>query len=402
MPMLRAALCLVTAAALGSPGCKQREQAPPPPLASASASARRGSSIAPPEPPPEPRQGMVWIPGGALVAGTPPDAFPRLADEEIPGEQFILGGFYVDVFPYPNEEGAIPLTNVSRDEARTLCQEAGKRLCSELEWERACKGPNNHAYEYGERYRAEVCSTGSQPLLRPNGLRVGCRSDFGVRDLHGGAFQWTSSSWNRGTQGDLVTVRGGNGPHGELVGRCSNGQGKPAATHSAQIGFRCCAGPENTAQVELNIAHARKLDARGIIDKKLTAKLLDALPEAAEQALSGRGDPAIDRLWSWWPVGNDELVAASVCAGLGQRPACGILVARQTLGKINVLEWVPSGFWAATLHAEFDPRDVWMVGGDETGLYKQLISYVWGKLRVGPKERRLPKPPPKKKAKAKK
>ena len=42
-----------------------------------------------------------------------------------------------------------------------------------------------------------------------------------------------------------------------------------------------------------------------------------------------------------------------------------------------------------------------MVGGDETGLYKQLISYVWGKLRIGPKERRLPKPPPKPKKKKK-
>ena len=124
MPMPRAALCMVTALALGLPGCVEREQAAPAPLLSASASARKASSIAPPEPPPEPRQGMVWIPAGALVAGTPPDAFPRLADEEIPGEQFILGGFYVDVYPYPNEEGATPLTSVSRDEARTLCQEA--------------------------------------------------------------------------------------------------------------------------------------------------------------------------------------------------------------------------------------------------------------------------------------
>jgi hypothetical protein len=32
-----------------------------------------------------------------------------------------------------------------------------------------------------------------------------------------------------------------------------------------------------------------------------------------------------------------------------------------------------------------------MVGGDELGLYKQLVSYVWGKLRIGPKERRVPK-----------
>ena len=129
---------------------------------------------------------MEFIPGGALVAGTPVNSFPRVADEEMAGLQLVLGGFYVDVFAYPNEEGAIPLTNVTRAEARTLCEQRDKRLCSELEWERACKGPDNKIYEYGDRYRPEVCGTGSRPMLSPSGLRVGCKSDFGVYDLHGG------------------------------------------------------------------------------------------------------------------------------------------------------------------------------------------------------------------------
>ena len=73
-------------------------------------SARASSSIAAPEVLPEPRQGMVWIPRGPLVAGTPEGSLPRVADEEMPGEQVILKGYYIDVFPYPNEEGAIPLS----------------------------------------------------------------------------------------------------------------------------------------------------------------------------------------------------------------------------------------------------------------------------------------------------
>jgi sulfatase modifying factor 1 len=358
-------------------------------LPSASASAQKGSSIQPPDAPPEPRKGMVFIPGGALVAGTPPDAFPRLADEEIPGEQFILNGFYIDVFPYPNEEGAIPLTNVTQAEAAALCAEKSKRLCTELEWERACKGPSNRAYEYGDR--ADACATGSQPILRPSGLRVACRSDFGVRDLHGGAFEWTSSRWTRRDATGLVTVRGGNGVHGELVGRCANGQGRPPGERSGSIGFRCCAGPENTAEVSLLMAHARKLEPRVSIDRGLTAKLLEAMPESARTDLVGKGQPSVDRLWSWWPAGNDELVIGSVCAGMGQRPGCGVMIARMSLGRPHVLEWVSSGYWAATLHPEYDPRDVWLVGGDELGPFKRLISYVWGKLRIGPKERRIPK-----------
>ena len=111
---------------------------------------------------------MVWIPGGALVAGTPPDARPRKVDEEMPGEQVILHGYYVDVFPYPNEEGAIPLTNVSQSEAQALCSERSKRLCTELEWERACKGPQNHPYEYGDRHRPDH---GHRAGVPPLGVR---------------------------------------------------------------------------------------------------------------------------------------------------------------------------------------------------------------------------------------
>src|SRR5262247_3411935 len=80
---------------------------------------------------PEPRPGMVWIPQGVLIAGTPPDRLPRIADEEMPGEQVVLHGFYIDEYPHPNEIGAIPTTNVTQAEARALCEQQSKRLCSE-------------------------------------------------------------------------------------------------------------------------------------------------------------------------------------------------------------------------------------------------------------------------------
>ena len=136
---------------------------------------------------------MAFIPRGPLVAGSAEDSLSRIADQEMAGEQLILNGFYIDVFPFPDEDGAIPITNVTQSAAQGLCGERGKRLCSELEWERACKGPDNHRYEYGDAYHAERCGMGASPQMRPVGLRVGCRSDFGVRDMHGGAFEWTTS-----------------------------------------------------------------------------------------------------------------------------------------------------------------------------------------------------------------
>jgi sulfatase modifying factor 1 len=346
------------------------------------------SSILPPTAPPVPRQGMAFIPSGALVVGTPRDAYPRLADEEVPGEQVIVGGFYIDIFPYPNEEGAIPLTNVTQPDAKQLCADRGKRLCGELEWERACKGPDQHIYEYGDRYRADACGTGTAPQLRPSGLRVGCRSDFGLRDLHGISFEWTSSPFRRGTTGDLVAARGGNGTSGELVGRCANAIGRPPDAAAASIGFRCCAGATGAPEVELSIRHSRKLEARDRLDTPLVAELTKVLPDEARVALLRHGAIEPDRQWTWWPAGNDELVIMSFCAGTGRRALCGVLVARVILGKANALGWADGGTWQPMLHAENDPRDLWLLGGDDPGAFRRRITYQWGHVSVGKRERR--------------
>jgi hypothetical protein len=358
------------------------------------ASATPGSSgssksrILPPTPPPTPRQGMVFVPSGALVVGTPSDVYPRLADEEVAGEQVIVGAFYMDLYPYPDEEGAIPLTNVTREDAAKLCADRSKRLCSELEWERACKGPDNHTYEYGERYRPDVCGTGGVPSLRPSGLRVGCRSDYGVWDMHGGAWEWTRSTFRRGTPANLATVRGGNAPAGELVGRCANAIARAPETKAPNIGFRCCAGTSVAPEVELAIRHPRKLEARDRLDAGLVPELVKVLPEEARLSLQRHGAIEPDRMWSWWPAGNDELVILSLCAGTGRRALCGVLVARVVLGKPSALVWAEGGTWQPMLHAENDPRDIWLLGGDDPGAFRRRISYLWGNVRVGPRERR--------------
>jgi formylglycine-generating enzyme len=400
---LPALLALSLAAPLGC-SRKANDTAP---TASASrdrsaASPASHGSIGPPEPQPAPRQGMTWIPGGALVAGTPPDLLPRKPDEEMKGEQVILHGYYIDVFPYPNEDGAIPLTNVSHPEAAALCGERGKRLCTELEWERACKGPDNHVYEYGDRHRPDRCGTGVAPSLRPSGLKVGCRSDFGVRDLHGGAFEWTSSPWARGTQGELFTVRGGNSTAGEIVGRCANGEGRPPALKIGGIGFRCCAGNANSAEVVLQVRHGERLDPITRLDIKLVTRLLATLPEDARASLARGGRPRVDKVWTWRPVGNEEFVTASICAGIGVRPACGVLVTRDQLGQMTFVAWASSGYVPPSLHIDRDPRDVWLLGGDEHGRYKRLIAYSWGRVTVHPEDRRVGVPKKERKKKDKK
>lgn len=332
------------------------------------------------------------------MAGTPADRLPRLADEEMSGEQVILEGFYIDRFLYPNEEGAIPVTGITQEEARGLCAERGKRLCSELEWERACKGPDNRTYEYGERYRESICETGRAAQLRPSGLNVPCQSDFGVHDMHGSAWEWTDSPWDRGHDDGRVTLRGGNDRAGELVARCANGRPEDPETRSGVIGFRCCAGPRNDAEVSLHLAFGRGLLPRAKFDDDLEASLVAGLPDDARSELDRVGTIRTQRAWLWRPVANEELHVLAMCAR-GKVPGvdqlCGLSISRVTLGKVDTLAWVSSALWIPTLHQlHGGVRDLWVVGGDRVGSFKRLLAYRWGRVHVGDLSRGVPKTPP--------
>jgi formylglycine-generating enzyme len=332
---------------------------------------------------------MVWIPGGALVAGTSPDSLPRVPDAEMPGEQVILKGFYVDVFAYPNEEGAIRLTQIDQEQAAKLCGAQGKRLCSELEWERACKGADNFSYEYGDRYNPERCGTGGEAHSLPNGLRVGCASGFGVRDMHGGTWEWTSSPWGRGVGGEFVSVRGGNGQDGELVGRCAHAVAQSPKARSPSIGLRCCAGPRNEAEVVLHIERGPKLEHQAPTDAAVARWVLDHAPRESAQLFGELESMKVDRTWLWRPTGNEQLIVVGGCARSGKRSACGVLVARRTLDRCRVLASASSARWTPTLFVDQDARDLWLVGGDVRGRFRVLLRYEWGRVHVGPPERKI-------------
>jgi hypothetical protein len=342
--------------------------------------------------PPVPQRGMAWIEPGPLVVGTPPNTFPRRPDRDLPGEQVMLHGFYIDDFAYPNEEGAIPTTNVTQSEARALCAKQGKRLCSELEWERACKGPQQHVFEYGDAYREETCGTGMPVVAKPSGFRVGCRSDFGVHDLHGGVFEWTDSRWLRGVgssaQGSLVVVRGGNDALGELIGRCANAEPRAAESKASTTGFRCCLGPVNEVEVTLRVDRGEAMSSASPIDSQTLQRMLEHAPAAVVAELK-------DYKWDgmaayvWRPLGNERLTALSVCARKARPQVCGILIGRDTPGAPMVLGFAGTGYFPSKLYVDVAPEDVWVLGNDASGAFRRLIQYNWGSVTVGPKQRRL-------------
>ena len=329
-----------------------------------------------------PRPGMAWIPPGTLRAGTPADRAPRVADEEPAGAPAEMGGFYIDMLPYPNEPGAIPTSNVTHDEAEQLCTAKGKRLCTELEWERACKGPDNASYEYGDTYRASACGTGVAPeeaAHRPAGEHALCKSGFGVADMHGGVWEWTDSAWGRGAKGpSLGVLRGGNAVAGELVGRCANAIGRPTGKRQPTMGLRCCAGPRNEAQVQLTVRGIPGFASVG------TPEDLHAVWEPVLRPALGTAANHFTRAWKWSPVANEELVMILGCNVAGP-PTCALAVGRMPEGAASLVASADLGHAIALpdVARVGDARHLRIRGLDPAGTFGRDITYVYGRVLIG-------------------
>ena len=320
------------------------------------------------------------------MVGTPPNVYPRRPDRELAGEQFVLHGFYIDVYPFPNEEGAIPTTNLSQNDARALCKKIGKRLCSELEWERACKGPSQHTYEYGDHYREDTCGTGAMIATRPSGIKVGCQSDFGVHDLHGGVFEWTESRWARGAGNpSKVSIRGGNYGSGDVVGRCANAEPQAPDTKSSSIGFRCCSGPINDVEILMHVERGPAIVMNSSPDAGLLHRMLDHLPpDAASEFSEDKWNAVYGFVWR--PIGNERLSAIAMCTRTHVPQHCAVLVGRDTPGLPTVLATVGTGFFPSKLYVDESTRDAWLLGTDTSGPFRRLLQYNWGHVDVGPRE----------------
>lgn len=329
-----------------------------------------------------PRPGMLWVPAGTLRVGTPADRAPRIADEEPASQAVEMGGFYIDVLPYPNEPGAIPTTNVTRDEAEALCAAKGKRLCTELEWERACKGPSNNPYEYGDAYRAATCGTGvssEEAARRPSGEHAACKSAFGVSDMHGGVWEWTESSWGRGSKdASLAVLRGGNSVAGELVGRCANAIGRSPSKKSTTMGLRCCAGAKTDAKVELT-----SKGTPGVGLAPSPEELHEVWEPALREAI-GTAANHFARAWKWTPVVNEELVMILGCNKTGA-PTCSLAVGRMLDGRPSVVASAEVGHASALpdLARIGDARHLRIRGLDPTGTFGRDITYVYGRVEIG-------------------
>ncbi|WP_223636208.1 SUMF1/EgtB/PvdO family nonheme iron enzyme [Corallococcus sp. EGB] len=187
--------------------------------------------------------GMKPVSGGSFKKGTSPEDLQASGStDEMPMESVMVDSFCIDEFEFPNQPGRKPRVQVTWLDAKAACEGLGKRLCSEDEWEKACKGPGNARFSSGEEQAQAACNTGTTDAaaarsLAQAGAFPSCRSAYSVADLSGNAAEWTASNLP-GSEDRLI--KGGAFDTAGDTARCSARRRAAPAFKAANVGFRCC------------------------------------------------------------------------------------------------------------------------------------------------------------------
>lgn len=148
--------------------------------------------------------GMVLVAAGPFICGV-----DNAAPDERPRREVHLDAYFIDKYEVTNEqykavvrthkfpegEEHYPVTGITYTMATAYASSVGKRLPTELEWEKAARGTDGRTYPWGDDFNRHLCNSGSSGKLelREVGQYPGGNSPFGCADMAGNAMEWTSS-----------------------------------------------------------------------------------------------------------------------------------------------------------------------------------------------------------------
>lgn len=173
---------------------------------------------------------LAVLAAGMSNAGAEPDKRPAKGEKAanfdetvlVPAGKFVFGkdkkeislpAFLIDKYEVTNKQYAkfnldhkydsivanFPVTMVSQEDAKSHCEALDKRLPSEQEWEKAARGTDGRMYPWGNDFETSRAVTSETDFEGhpPQPLKVGThekgKSPYGVMDMSGNVWEWTSS-----------------------------------------------------------------------------------------------------------------------------------------------------------------------------------------------------------------
>jgi serine/threonine-protein kinase len=223
--------------------------------------------------PPAP-EGMVFVPGGEFKMGSGSGNL-----DERPSFRQHCEPFYIDVTPVTNLQYAkfvqatdhkppttwktlsfppgtanLPVTGITWQDAANYCAWAGKRLPTEIEWERAARGRSGRVYPWGNSWEPTYANWGGNPrfyggaTIQPVGSFPNDKSSVGCMDMAGNVKEWTASWYKPYGPTDFKTddfgekyrvVRGGSYLSSDKQYLRSSHRSHMRPTDMGDVGFRC-------------------------------------------------------------------------------------------------------------------------------------------------------------------
>lgn len=145
-----------------------------------------------------------------------------------------------------SEAGAHPWTGITWDEALDACERAGKRLCTDTEWAKACEGERSGSeawpkYPYGDTFELGRCNDGDDgSQARRTRSHFRCEGGYlGLFDMSGNVAEWVDrcrDGFCFAQGGSFIDVE-------SLALSCNVNQGYDPSEADDTRGFRCCLTP---------------------------------------------------------------------------------------------------------------------------------------------------------------
>ena len=173
---------------------------------------------------------MTLVPAGIFLSGLTSDQMQKLSDtyqinpdlfSNIPSREIELPAFLIDRFEvtnqqyrefteatgyrpplnwiisgYPEEQADHPVVGIDHADAGAYAEWAGKRLPTDVEWEKAARGTDGRIWPWGNRWEPGACNAdrGGPGAMITHPAAAGVyprdRSVYGVYDMAGNVMEW--------------------------------------------------------------------------------------------------------------------------------------------------------------------------------------------------------------------